>query len=160
MSVELRRLLMMPNCYEAVTVLFASGTGSATLRDLITPHILEVFRRVDLMVADERELWHLRVTALVHEVPLSLLQILLKTAGFSDVSTQVVKVVSGFGAVWRARGDQELAVYVQERAEYLRELLLFEIAHEGHLTDAMHKAAILGGLEDDLARWQVRLNRC
>ena len=60
-------------------------------------------------------------------------------------------MVAGFEGIWKAKGEAALAGYVREHATCLRQVLLFEVAHEGRATAAMTGAARLGGLSADLA---------
>jgi hypothetical protein len=159
-SQALRRLLFRAGgCHEAVEAFLATEGAPAQLRELFTPHVRQVLRRVDAAVGEEaHELWPVKLAALVHEVPPADLPGLLESVGFPDVAGQVVAVVAGFGAVWKANGEAALAEYVLGHAPYLRQLLLFELAHEGRPTAAMGQAAALAGVPADLDRWRLRMD--
>jgi hypothetical protein len=69
--------------------------------------------------------------------------------------THETELVHGFGEVWRLDGD--LSGYVTRHAGHLRELLLFELAHEGAATEAMRAAAAHGEFADEFAEWEAQL---
>ncbi len=155
-SVGLRNLLGRAGCADAVTAWMSTAEVPAGLRALFIPHVRDVLRRVDA-AGEEAGLWPVKLAALVHESPQEALPALLEAAGFADVAGQVAAVVAGFGAVWKTQGEAGLAAFTREHAPCLRQLLLFELAHEGRATAAMHRAAALGGFAGEMARWQAGL---
>jgi hypothetical protein len=125
------------------------------------PHIEEVVLRLETIAADEQEAaWPLKLAALVHEhhdhdtLERSLLEDGIEAAP----AALVADVVSGFGELWKTRGDEDAVKgYADRHGGHLSELLRFEVAHEGRATDAMRTAARAGGLEAELDGWLRRL---
>jgi hypothetical protein len=69
----------------------------------------------------------------------------------------VCAVIGAFGRIWCVRTPHELHDYVAANSSHLPEILLFEVAHEGHATPAMREAAASAGLEAHLELWTNRL---
>src|SRR5262245_12580365 len=121
-------------------------------------HIGDVYRRLELATdRDFSGIAQLRLAVLLHEESPPTLPRLLAAGGFSDFIPAVHAVGGGFGEVWKARADRELADYVGAHRAHLESLLLFELAHEGRATAAMERASELGALKVTFGRWAGRL---
>ena len=72
--------------------------------------------------------------------------------GISE-SAKIFALVLHFGAVWQCADAAALSAFVARHRRDLHDILLFEVAHEGAATPAMHGAARLGGLTATLSRW-------
>ena len=59
--------------------------------------------------------------------------------------------------MWRVKEGEELQKYIRGHRAQLEGLLLFEVAHEGAVTEAMRSVARLGGIEKRLEKWEARL---
>ena len=81
----------------------------------------------------------------------------LRRAGMADAASRVLEILNGFGNVWRVKEEEELQKYVRGHRAHIEGLLLFEVAHEGAATEAMRSVARLGGLEEQLEKWEARL---
>ena len=71
MTRELRGLLARPGRIDAFEARIATDEDLRALRPLFIPHVRDVLVRVDAAAGDEvGALWPVKLTALVHEVPL------------------------------------------------------------------------------------------
>jgi hypothetical protein len=157
-SESLRRLLERSGSYPAIEAAAASGA----LHDLLPvkpfEHIGTVYHRLE-RVADPGfvDLPKVRLAVLLHEESPPWLPRVLATAGFGDFEPVVMGVIGSFGKIWKVPTDQEIRDYVAAERTHLGSLLLFELAHEGRAISQMERAAELGGLARDFARWRERL---
>jgi hypothetical protein len=76
-----------------------------------------------------------------------------------QVTALVRAIVASFGEIWRCATASEFDAYVARHRNYLEELLLFEVAHEGRATVTMRIVAGLAGLEETLEQWEIRLQQ-
>jgi len=159
-SATLRRLLGHRGSYPAIEAAAASGALQQLLPVEPLAHIGIVYRRLE-RVADAHfpGISALRLSVLLHESSPSSLPSLLTAAGFSDLQPVVLGVIGGFGELWKATADHEIAAYVVTQRAHLASLLLFELVHEGRAIAAMERAAELGSLEVGFRRWVRRLSR-
>ena len=131
----------------------ARGLGIAYI-----PHLDDVYARVVRASGrGEPDAVALRLVAVVHEQPPAVVSSLLRRHVGAAVAARVAAIVRGFGEIWKIDDERALARYVRRHRAHLRALLLFELAHEGTSTEAMRRAAVLGGLTRPLAAWTRRL---
>jgi hypothetical protein len=149
--VDLRVLLERHGSYPVI-----EAAGLLPLK--LFEHIGTVYHRLE-HVADVgfAAMAELRLAVLVHEESPDSLPGILTAAGFRDFAPTVVGVIGGFGELWKATADHDVAEYVVTQRAHLASLLLFELAHEGRAIPAMRRAAELGGLHHDFERWLERL---
>jgi len=115
-------------------------------------------RRVEVAAGDEhKRFWPVKLTALVHEILPTNLGTTLWRTGLADVASRVLAILNGFGHVWRVKEGEELQKYIRGHRAQLEGLLLFEVAHEGAVTEAMRSVARLGCLEERFEKWEARL---
>ena len=159
-SATLRRLLDRRGSYPAIRAAGASGKLHALLPVTLFHHIGTVYHRLEQCADGHHgaDLAALRLTVLLHEEPLPWLPRVVAAAGFSDFAPTVLDVTAGFGDVWKATTDEAIARYAEVHRPHLAPLLLFELAHEGRPTSEMERAAELGGLSLDFARWVAGLH--
>jgi len=154
----LREALCQKNSVELLSRTFSAWGAVNGLRSQFIPHVAEVMQRVEVAAGGEHDrFWSVKLTALVHEIPLPALGATLQRTGMADVASHVLAILNGFGHVWRVKDERELQKYVSGHRAYLESLLLFEMAHEGTATEAMRAVARLGGLEKRVEEWSVRL---
>lgn len=158
-SEELRRVLQEPASLEAIRVAAASGDLARILSTPFFDHIAEVYARLERIATGSLEAWPLKLVVLVHEEPPARAAELVGGAGFSEARDLVLRVLDGFGGVWKVRNDSEMEAYVRAHGPGLASLLLFELAHEGAATASMQSAARAAGLAATFQRWLGRL-RC
>jgi len=155
---ELRAVVRRSDSLAAIRAAAATGALAVLLPTPFFDHVAAVYARLECtLAATDDDAWPLKLAVLVHEEPPRDAATLLARAGFGDVSGLVERVLAGFGAIWKARTDDDVAAYVRAEAAHLAELLRFEVAHEGGVTAAMIDAARLAGLEAALATWTRRL---
>jgi len=134
------------------------GAWSEAIRAQLTPHVVDVIRRVEIAMGDEQNrFWPVKLAALLHEMSLAEVEEALRQMEFGDVARLVCDIIEGFGDIWKINDGSQLSEYVVRRQTHLEPLLLFEVAHEGAATDAMITAAQLGGYEAHLETWVGRL---
>src|SRR5262245_25356705 len=158
-SAKLRLLLGRIGSYPAIEAAAASGELHELLPVRLFEHIGLVYRRLE-QLADAHHLAiiaELRLAVLLHEESLDSLPSLLAAAGFLDFAPTVLGVIGGFGKLWKATADHEIADYVAVQTTHLPALLLFELAHEGRPTPEMERAAELAGLSLTFKGWVARL---
>ena len=115
-------------------------------------------RRVEVVAGDEhKRFWPVKLTALVHEIPPTKLGTTLRRTGIANAASLVLAILDGFGHVWRVKEGKERQEYVRRHRAHLEGLLLFEVAHEGAATETMRAVARLGGLEEQLEKWEACL---
>jgi len=154
---SLRSLLGRHGSYPAVLAA-VSRELHHNLPARLFEHIGDVYRRLELAAdQDFSGSAQLRLAVLLHEESPASIPYLLECGGFSDFLPTVHAVVGGFGEVWKATADRELADYVGTHKAHLESLLLFELAHEGGATPRMERAAELGDLGLTFRRWAARL---
>ena len=154
----LREALCQTNSVELLSRAYLAWGAAHGLRSQLIPHVAEVMRRVEVAAGDEHErFWPVELTALVHEIPPTRLGATLRRVGMTDVVSRVLAILNGFGHVWRVKEGKERQAYVRRHRAHLEGLLLFEVAHEGTATEAMRAVACLGGLEEQLEKWEARL---
>jgi hypothetical protein len=128
------------------------------IRAQLTPHVVDVIRRVEIVMGDEQtRFWPVKLAALLHEMSIAEVEEALRQMGFRDVARLVCEIIEGFGHIWKINDESQLCEYVFLRQSHLEPLLLFEVAHDGAATDAMRAAARLGGYEENLEIWVGRL---
>ena len=124
----------------------------------LSEHVGDVYRRVEAAAdRDCDQVEALRLAALVHEERPESLPEVLRAAGVSDLVPTVVAVTGAFGGIWKVRTEDDLRTYIEANRPLLSPILLFELAHEGHATPAMERAAELGGLHATFEQWAGRL---
>jgi hypothetical protein len=129
-----------------------------TIRAQLTPHVVEVIHRAEIVMGDEQtRFWPAKLAALLHEMSIAEVEEALRQMEFGDVARLVCDIIEGFGHIWKIKDESQLREYVFRRQSHLGPLLLFEVAHEGAATDAMRAAARLGGYEENLEIWVGRL---
>jgi len=154
---SLRRLLARAGSYPIIATAAASG-GLRELPLTLPDHIGDVYRRLEMAAGpDSDRIDALRLTALVHEEPLERVRQLVGSPGLLELLPDVVAVVREFGRVWKVGSDHDLRTYVEENKGLLRAILLFELAHEGHATPQMERAARAGRIGTAFERWAARL---
>ena len=154
----LREALCQKNSVELLSRTYPAWRAAHGLCSQLIPHVAEVMRRVEVAAGDEHErFWPVKLTVLVHEIPPTKLGTTLRRAGMADAASRVLEILNGFGNVWRVKEEEELQKYVRGHRAHIEGLLLFEVAHEGAATEAMRSVARLGGLEEQLEKWEARL---
>jgi len=154
---SLRRLLAQPGSYPIIATAVASG-AFRELPITLLDHVGDVYRRVETAAdPDFDRIEALRLAALVHEELLERVRQLVGSPGLSELLPDVVAVIREFGRVWKVSTDDDLRRYVDENKGFLRAILLFELAHEGHATPQMERAARAGRLGAAFARGAARL---
>jgi hypothetical protein len=158
MSENLRELFQRSNTLRYLERIISERAWSEAIRAQLTPHVVEVIRRVEVAIGAEQErFWPVKLAALLHEMSLAELEEALRRMEFDDVARLVCDIIEGFGDIWKINGESQLREYVIRRQSHLEPLLLLEVTHEGAATDAMREAARLGGYEAHLDAWVGRL---